>query len=174
VADEFGDAENCTADVPWDPDDVIVSHDAFDADAHPQAAGAITRTDADPPDAEADPDDDSSAKVHVVPACVRPTVWPAIVSEADRATVEDAFDDTSTLSVALPVPATGATDAHVASLEALHEQFGPLAVTTIVPPDAAVPKGLPSPVVSNVTLHGRGSCVIWKGCPPIVSVPDRA
>jgi hypothetical protein len=153
---------------------VTVSHEAFDADVHPQAVGAITRTDADPPDADADPDVDSSAKVQVVPACVTPTLWPAIVSVPDRATVESAFDETPTVSVALPVPVNGATDAHAASLKALHEQFGPFAVTPIVPDASAGPNGLPRPVVFSVTLHASGSWVIWNGCPPMVSVPVRA
>ena len=74
VADGLGAAENATAEVPADPDDVIVSHVALLDEPHPQAPGAITRTDAFPPEAEADPDGDSSSKAQVVPACERFTV----------------------------------------------------------------------------------------------------
>jgi hypothetical protein len=174
VADGFGAAVNCTPEVPAEPEDVIVSHEALLDELHPQADGAITRTDAEPPAAGADPDDDSSAKVQVVPACDSATDWPAIASSPVRVTVDAALVETETESVRLPVPEAGDTVAHVTLLEAVHEQFGPFAVMPMVPVAAPVPNGLPSPVVFSVTLHGSGSCVTRNACPPMISVPDRA
>ena len=60
-----------------------------------------------------------------------------------------------------------------ALLDAVHEQFAPLAVTPTVPLPPVVPYGLPSDTVLSVTLHASGSCVIWNGCPPITIVPER-
>jgi hypothetical protein len=169
----LGATENCTSELPPDPDDVIVIHDALLDDVQPQTPGAMTRTDPDPPEAGAEPDDESSEKLHVVPACERSTVWPAIVSAPDREPVDAAFDEIVTPIAPLPVPDGGVTDAHETSLDAVHEQLGPLVVTPIVPVVPPDPNGVPSPVVLMVTLQGSASCVIWNTCPPIVSVPVR-
>ena len=52
----------------------MTSHGALLDELHVHAPGAITRTDAGPPDAEADPDEDSNSNVHVKPDCRRLTV----------------------------------------------------------------------------------------------------
>ena len=58
-----------------------------------------------------------------------PTDCPAIVNCVERAAVESWFDGAVTFNVALPEPEDGTTVAHVAPLDAVHEQFGPFAVT---------------------------------------------
>lgn len=94
------------------------------------------------------------------------------MSSPARATVDAAFESTDTEIVdESPVPELGVIAAHETLLEADHEQFAPFAVTPIVPVAAPAPNGLPSPVVFSVTLHAWGAWVIWKACPPIVSVP---
>ena len=88
--------------------------------------------------------------------------------------VDAAFERIDAVIVALPVPDPGVTAVHATLLDAAHEQFGPFVVTPITPVAAPDPNGLPSPVVFSVTLHGSGSCVIWNGCPPMISAPVRA
>jgi hypothetical protein len=102
------------------------------------------------------------------------TVCPATVNVVDRTVALDAFDATDTNTVPLPVPESGDTVAQGAGLDATHEQFDPLVLITIAPIDGSGPNGVPRPAVSIVALHDRPACDTWNGCPPMVSVPDRA
>jgi hypothetical protein len=103
-----------------------------------------------------------------------PTLWPAMVRFVDRGVVEPALEVAVRLMAPLPVPDVGARVAHAAPLDAVHEQFGPLAVTLMVPAPPAEPNGLPLEEASTVMLHAMPASVIWNGCPPMVSPPDRA
>jgi len=80
-----------------------------------------------------------------------------MVRLVDRDAADPVFEVAVTLSVMLPVPEDGATLAHEAPLDAVHEQFGPLAVrnTDAEPPNVA--KGLAREEASTVTLQGVGS-----------------
>src|SRR5688572_29830281 len=97
-----------------------------------------------------------------------------MVRSVDRAAAEAMFEPTVTPMVAFPVPPLGATAAHEAPLDAVHEQFAPLVEIETRPAPPAGPYGLPSPDVSIVTLQGRASWVTWKACPPITREPERA
>ena len=87
--------------------------------------------------------------------------------------IDAAFDWIVMPIVVLPVPPPAFSWAHGESLEAVQAQFAPFVVMPISPVPPAGPNGEPRRDVSSVTEHARGSCVIWNGCPPIVSVPTR-
>jgi hypothetical protein len=96
-----------------------------------------------------------------------------MVSPVERGEAEPALEVTVTVTVPLPVPEAGATLAHGALLEAVQEQFGPLAITVMGPAPPAEPKGLPLPEASTVTLQGIPSWRTWNDCPPMVKLPVR-
>src|SRR5262249_19521785 len=109
----------------------------------------------------------------VVPACEMLMVCPAMVIVPVRPVAEAALGEIVTPIVALPLPVVGASAAHGALLDAVHEQFEPFAETAIVPVPLPDAYGDPSVLVSTVTLQASASCVITNGCPPIVNVPLR-
>src|ERR1044071_8526804 len=97
--------------------------------------------------------------------------WPLIVRTALRGVTEAAFDWIVTPIVLLPVPPAVLSWAHGESLDAVHAQFARFVLMPITPVPPVDPNGEPRRDVSNVTEHATPSCVIWNGCPPIVSVP---
>jgi len=173
VADWFASAAKRASPVPPDPDEMIESHGALLDEDHWHTDGAVTRTDPDPPAAGADPVSDPSSNVHAVPDWVMLMVWPATVNVPVRPVTDAALDVTVTPIVPLPLPEVADNPAHGTLLAAVHAQFAPLAVMPIDPVAPLGPYGDPSEVVSTVTLHASGSCVMTKDCPPIVSVPVR-
>src|SRR3954469_18095355 len=171
LADAFACAANCTSEVPAEPDATIDSHGAPLVAVHPQSGGAVTRTLPAPPAAGADPLSDPSSNVQGVPDWAMLIVWLPTVSVPVRPVADAAFEVIVTPMVPLPVPDVGDKLAHGMLLDALHEQFAPLAVTAIEPTPPFAPYGDPRADVSTVTLHASASCVMTNGWPPIVKAP---
>jgi hypothetical protein len=171
--DAFASAANRTSDVPPEPDATIESHGALLAADHAQTDGAVTRTVPAPPTAGADPVSDPSSKVQVVPDSATLMVWLPTVNVPVRPVAAAAFEMMVTPIVALPVPDVGDSMAHGTLLDAVHEQFAPLAAMPIDPVPPLAPYGEPRAEVSTVTLHASGSCVMTNGCPPMVRAPVR-
>src|SRR4051812_48081662 len=137
----------------------------------PQTDGAVTRTDPDPPTAGADPVSDPSSNAQAVPDCDTLIPWPPIVNAPVRPVVDAAFDVMVTPIVPLPLPDVAESAAQGTPLDAVHAQLAPLAMIPSAPVPPADPYGDPSAVVSTVTLHASGSCVMTNDWPPIVKVP---
>ena len=115
---------------------VTVTHAASLLAVHAQPLGAVTVTEPDPPVAASAWLVAESVEVHVTPAWVIVTVWPAIVSVAVRAV---ALVLAAALNVTVPEPvplAPAVTVAHAASLLAVHAQ--PLAAVTVTEPEPPV------------------------------------
>ena len=92
-----------------------------------------------------------------MPACAMGIVCPAMVRLVDRGKAEAAFEDAVTMMEALPEPDEDASVAHEAPLDAVQEQFAPLASTLTPAKPPAVANGLDSKAASRVTLQGVAS-----------------
>jgi hypothetical protein len=155
----LGAAEKFTSDVPPEAAGTIVSQGAPASGAvvQVQTPGAVTVTLPLPPPYGTDAVVDPRRYVQVVPDCDTPTDCPAIVNRVDRAEDDAELAGAVTFSVALPTPEVGATVAHAAPLDAVHEQFDPFAVTLTAADPPACARGLASAEASSVTLHGVAS-----------------
>jgi hypothetical protein len=156
----FGVAVNWTEELPAVPLDVMESQlGACELALQVQAPGAITPTVPLPPPAGTLPVSDArlNCPAQLVPACEILTLVLATVMAPVRATAEVALETAVTFTDPLPVPFGGETVAHVAALDAAHEQLAPLVVTLMLPLPPVAAKGSVSGEVSSVTLQASAS-----------------
>ena len=111
--------------------------------------------------------------MHAVPASVTPTLVPATIRLVERAVAEAAFEVTVTVTAPLPAPDIGATVAQVAKVDAVHEQFWPLAVTFTAAEPPRAGSGLLNADESTVILQGIPLWLIVNGWPPMLNVALR-
>ena len=108
--------------------------------------------------------------VHVTPAWVTVTGWPAIVNVPVRGVLAPlAAIDSDTVPVPLPV-APPVIVIQGSALVAVHEQ-PPTEVTVMVPGEA--PAATERLVDESVNVHAGAACVTPKARPPTVIVAER-
>ena len=128
----FGSATNSTSLLPPLPLEEICSQAVLLlCPLQPHTPGATTDAVPVAPLYGTVPTGETSCQVHVVPAWVIETSFPAMFNGGlvVRDAADPAFDVSVRLTVPLPEPVGGDTAAHETGLDAVHEQLVPLAFT---------------------------------------------